>query len=108
MSFAGVTRNEAKSTNPTHHTSESKTSNSADKKQFSLGNLTGKIKLPWWPNKTKDVDNGSSGPLQTRLNHQSGAGCQQKPQHHGRHSPTDFLECIDRMENDTILTVKVV
>ena len=31
------------------------------------------------------------------------AGSQQKPQYHGRHSPMDFLECLDRTESDTIL-----
>jgi hypothetical protein len=106
MSFVGVTHNEAQSTSPTHHTSESKTSSAVDKKQFSLGNLTGKFKLPWRFNKTKDVDDGSSCavPLQTRSSHQSDG----RPQRHGRHSPTDLLECLDRMEEDTILTVKVV
>ena len=103
MSFAAVTHNDAQSTSPTHQTSESKSS-STDKKHFSLGNLT---KFKWF-NKTKDVDNGGSVPLQTRSTHQSDGRCQQKPQHPGRHSPTDILDCVDRIEEDIILTVKVV
>lgn len=110
MSFVGVTHNEAQSTSPTHHTSESKTSSAADKKQFSLGNITGRIKplLPWNFNRTKDVDDGSIMPLQTRLSHHSDDRYKQKPRHHGRHSPTDLLECLDRVEKDTMLNIKVI
>ena len=106
MSFVAVTHNETQSTSPTHQTSESKAS-SAEKKHFLLGNLT---KFKWF-NKTKDVDNGGSVhvPLQTRPSTQQSDGrCQQKSQHHGRHSPTDLLECVDRIEEDVTLTIKVV
>ena len=54
------------------------------------------------------MDNGDSVPLQTRSTQQSDGRCQQKPQHHARHSPTNLLECIDRIEEDITLTIKVV
>ena len=104
MSFVAVTHNDAQSTSPTHQTSEPKAS-SGEKKQFSLSNLTEKFK---WFNKTKDLDHGGSVPLQTRSTQQSDGRCQQKPRHHGRHSPTDLLECVDRIEEDITLTDKVV
>ena len=100
MAFTAVTRNEAQSTSSTHHSSESKTSSTVGKKHFSLGNLTGMFKPSWKGlrfNKTSesesDVDDGR---------------CQQKPQHHASSSSiVGLLECVDRIEEDITLSVKV-
>ena len=114
MSFTAVTHNEAQSTSPTHHSSESKTSSTVEKKHFSLGNLTGMFKPSWKGlrfSKTKesesDVDDGSSVPLQTRSIQQSDGRCKQKPQRHASRSSMDLLEYVDRIEEDITLSVKV-
>lgn len=113
MSFTAVTRNKAQSTSSTHQSSEFKTSSSTEKKHFSLGNLTEMFKPSWKGlrfNKTKesesDVDDGSSVPLQNRSIQQSDGRCQQKPRHASR-SSMDILECVDRIEEDITLSVKV-